>query len=476
MIIIKIVNFPESVYQRNVQKATLPLKPVFGRVRWTKITYLNFIPMTNAVKVEKAPHSEVKINVKLSEAEFKKYKDKALEQLGKNVKVKGFRPGHVPQDVLEEQVNKQAVLGLAIEMAMDATYRDAVVKEKVQVLTPPKVKVESEDPLEYTATAAVKPEVSVKDYKKIKVSVKEQKISDKEFKEALDDLLKGKGTWHDVDRKAKKEDRAELNFQGYEGTKVEEGKELENTNSKNHPLILGSNTFIPGFEDEVIGMKVGETKDFTLTFPKDYHSKDFQGKKVTFQVELSRLEEQKLPEYNEEFIKEATNGAKSDKKEFEDYVKEVLLQKKQEDARGAAESELIEKILKATKVDFSPMLTENETQVIFNDFKKQVESRGITFEKHLELTGQKPEDLKKGMSEEAERRVTMRFALDHIIEQEKFEVSEADFKKELELIKERYPEAEHSKIDEYYKEGAEGNIRLKNMMIVGKVFEMYLKK
>lgn len=432
--------------------------------------------MANEVKIKKIKDSQVEINIKVGEAEFKKYKEKSLAELGRNVKIKGFRAGHVPHDVLEKHVSKEGILGLAIDMALDASYREAIIEHKVEVMSRPSVKIESEDPLEYTVTVAVKPEAKVKDYKKIKVEIKEQKATKKEIEETVQDLLKGKGAWHDTDRKAKSGDRVELDFQGYDGTKVVEGKELPNTKSTNHPLILGSNSFVPGFEDEIIGMKVGETKEFTVTFPKDYHVDDFKNKKVTFKADLKRLEEQKLPEYNDEFIKEATNGLKTNKKDFEAYVEEVLLEKKKEDAKGMAEGELIEKILKATEVEIAPQLIEQETEVIFNDYKRQIESKGITFEKHLEMSKVDPETMKKEMAKEAEKRVKMRFALDYIIEQEKFDVTEKEVEKEIEMIKSRYPEVEHSKIAEHYKKDSDNFIRLKNMLVVGKVFEMYFAK
>lgn len=436
---------------------------------------LNNQSMSNTVQIKKIEKSQVEISVKIDEKEFNRYKEKALEMLGKNVKVKGFRPGHVPLNVLEQHLSKDGILGLAIDLALDTSYRDAVISEKVEVMSRPKVEIKNEDPLEYTALVAIKPETNVKDYKKIKVDIKDPKVSKKEIDETIEDLRRGKGTWHDTAREARKGDRVELDFQGYDGAKVSAGKELPNTKSSNHPLILGSSTFVPGFEDAIIGMKVNDTKEFTVTFSKEYHVKDFQGKKVTFKAELKRLEEQKLPDYNDEFIKEATNGLKTNKNDFEKYVQEVLMDKKKDEAKATAESELIEKILKATEIEVAPQLIEAETEVIFNDYKKGVESRGVKFEKHLELTKQDPEKLKKGMSQEAEKRVKMRFALDYIIDQEKFTVTGEELAKELDIIKSRYPVAEHAKIADHYKTGSDNLIRLKNMMIVGKVFDMYFK-
>ncbi|MDP4008244.1 MAG: trigger factor [Candidatus Peregrinibacteria bacterium] len=432
--------------------------------------------MANEVTIKKIKDSQAEINVKVSVAEFKKYKEKSLKELGRNVKIKGFRAGHVPHDVLEKHVSKEGILGLAIDMALTASYREAIIEHKVEVMSRPNVKIESEDPLEYTVTVAIKPDAKVKDYKKIKVDIKEQKVSKKEIEETVQDLLKGKGEWHDTDRNAKSGDRVEVDFQGYDGTKVAEGKEVPNTKSTNHPLILGSNSFVPGFEDAIQGMKVGDTKEFTVTFPKDYHVDDFKNKKVTFKANLKRLEEQKLPEYNDEFIKEATNGLKTNKKDFEIYVEEVLSDKKKDDAKGKAEGELIEKILKATEVEIAPQLIEQETEVIFNDYKRQIESKGITFEKHLEMSKADPEAMKKEMAKEAGKRVKMRFALDYIIEQEKFDVTEKEVEKEIEMITSRYPAGEHSKIAEHYKKDSDNFIRLKNMLVVGKVFEMYFAK
>ena len=159
--------------------------------------------MANEVKIKKIEDSQVEINVKVEDAEFKKYKEKSLAELGKNVKIKGFRPGHVPRDVLEKHVSKEGILGLAIDMALDASYRDAIIEHKVGVMSRPSVKIESEDPLEYTVTVAVKPDAKVKNYKKIKVKIKEQKATKKEIEKTVQDLLKGKAAWHDVNRKAK---------------------------------------------------------------------------------------------------------------------------------------------------------------------------------------------------------------------------------------------------------------------------------
>ncbi len=313
-------------------------------------------------------------------------------------------------------------------------------------------------------------------------------MSEKDIKDAIEDIQKRKGVWKDAasESKAKDGQRVELDFQGYMG-KVEAGNEAPNTKSVNHPLILGSKTFIPGFEEEIIGMRVGEEKEFTVTFPKNYHVKDFEGKKIIFKAKLNRLEEQELPEVNDAFVKELTQGKKNTVKEFEAYIKEILQEKMDSAAKEETEKDLIELLLKEVEVEVAPVLLEQEAESLMKDFKHQLETRGQTIEQHMEKTGQKEEALKKGMEEEAERRIKMRFALDYIIAEEKFEVTEAELNAEIEKILKRYPENEQAKIKEYYGVGKEasgngkgstpeGRVRLKNTLLVGKVFDMYLKK
>lgn len=425
-------------------------------------------------KIKKLPKSEVEITITIEESSMVKHRDQALLTLGKNVQIKGFRPGKVPLEKLKESVNPEAVEGVAIETAMNEAYKILIETEKLMVASKPKVTLNSENPVSFTAITAVVPVVKLKNHSKIKVSPKPKKITDKEVKESIDGLLKSRGEWKDVDSKVKDGNRVEIDFQGYFGSKVEDGKEAPNTKSVNHPLIIGSKTFIPGFEDEVLGMKIGETKDFTLTFPKDYHQDDFKGKKVTFRCTVKRIEEQILPKFDDKFVDEFTKGDKKTVKEFEKYVREVLEEKEVANARKESENELISKWLELAEFDVSDLMLEAEADAILADYRKNIESRGLEFEKHLEMIKKSMEVLKKEALEEARKRVMLRLILDHIIKEDKIEVTEKEISDEIEKVIKRYPESEAPKIRAHY-DNKDELFKMRQILIVAKVFENYIK-
>ena len=268
-------------------------------------------------KIKNLPKSEVEITVTVPEDKLPKYMAKAAEEISKDVKVKGFRPGHVPADVLEGHADKKLIEARAQELAIQDTYVEIVIKEKIQVVSRPKVKIEKESPLVYVVTVAILPEVKVKDHKSIKVPKKEVKVTDKDIEEVLMDLKKRATTYKDVDRAAKKGDRVEVDFEGFD----ENEKAHENTKSTNHPLILGEQSLIPGFEEELYGLKKGEKKEFHLTFPKDYGKEDFRNKKVKFKAEMKRVEEGMEPILDESFVEKITGQKKS----VDDLKKDIEL-------------------------------------------------------------------------------------------------------------------------------------------------------
>lgn len=418
--------------------------------------------------VKKLPKSEIQITVTVSDEMIKICRKKAAEDLSKDVKIKGFRPGKAPLHVIEQYIEPQYIDAHAKDLAMQRSYADAVTTEKLHVISRPKVEIKSEEPFTFVATVATMPEVELKDHKSIKVKKDEVKVDDKEVEEVLDNMRKQGTVYKDIDRAAKKDDRVEVDFEGFD----EKGKTLEGTKSANHPLVLGSDMMIPGFEDEMLGLKKGDKKEFNITFPKDYHKKDFQKKKVTFKVEMKRVEEPKAPELNEEFFEKMT-GKKQKLDDIKKQIVDNIKAKKEEEAAQKQENDYIEALLKKTKVEVPDSLIEEEAQNILHDMKHQLEHRGQKWEDFIARAKTTEEELLKKYRKEAERRIKIRLALQELIKQEGIKVSEDEIKKEVEHMKSHYPESEQKKIEEEFKSG-ELAVQIANKLTLNKLFKKVL--
>jgi len=381
------------------------------------------------VNVKKLPKAEVELEIELKQEEFQPDMDKAVEELSKEVKISGFREGKVPMDVLEKHVGKDMIVNHALDLAIPRILTEVIKKEKIDIIARPKIEVVSTDPVKIKATAPIYPEVKVDGYDKVKIKAKEVKLGDKEVDEAIERVKKQFVEWKEVLRAIEKGDKAEIDFEGFD----EGGASLEGTQSKNHPLIIGENMMVPGFEDNLAGMKTGEEKDFELTFPKDYHKKSFQNKKVKFHVKVNKVEKAEYPELNEEFIGKIT-GAKKPVDDFKKDVERDLKKYKQQEARKGQEEELLEKFLGVAKVDFSDILLEEEVDYMLRDMRQNMQQKGIKFEDYLTHMKKTEEQLREEMKEEAKKRITLRFALQEIMNKEKIEVSEDKVKEQLAKI------------------------------------------
>jgi trigger factor len=421
--------------------------------------------------IKKLKKSQVEVKIEVSKEVLEQAKKLTLEKLRKDVKVKGFRPGHAPDHVIEQNVGPQALTYYMQDYAIQRAYSDFVIKNKLQVIAAPQVKIESEEPLVFTATVAVMPEVEVKGYKSIKVKKAEAKLEKKDLEQVLNQVKLLGTTWTDVPadgRKSAKGDRVEVDFEGFD----KDGKTIEGTKSKNHPINIGDGRMIPGFEDELIGLKVGDKKEFKIAFPKDYHKEDLQGAKVTFKIEIKRLEESDKPELTDELIEKAT-GKKQSVEEFKKETEAGLLARKEQEVQKKAEEEYLKALVKKVKVDLPDAMIDEEVNFMLEEFKNSVQSRGMEFDKFLEQSKETLDGLKSKYREDAENRVKIRLGLRHIIEAEKIEVTDADFKAELDAVKAYYPAAEHKKIEEDFKQ-KDVRARVENRLLLKKLFEMVL--
>jgi trigger factor len=423
------------------------------------------------VTVKSLPKSEVKLTVEVSDEKLQKYYEKAARQISNMVKIPGFRPGHVPLDILKSHVKDEAIENHMLDIALPELYSEAVVKEKIQAVSRPKVEIISMKPLKFEATVAVYPVVEISGYDKIQIKKNDAKVTEKDVEEVLDDIRKRHATYNEVEREAKKGDKVEIDFEGFD----EEGKSLENTKSKDHPLVIGEGSLVPGFEEALIGMKKGENKTFDVEFPKDYFHKPFQGKKVRFKAEMKKILEVGMPEFTQEFITRIT-GADKSLDEVKKNIEENLKHDKEYQEKVRRENEFLEKIISLTKVETPEILIEEEIDGMIDEFKSDLEQRGIPMDKYLEQSKKKIEDIRKDRRKEAENRLRLRFGLQKMFEQEKIEVTDAELKKEIEHVISLYPKNEQYKVRGEYKEGSYLMRRLENKMRMDKLFERFLDK
>jgi trigger factor len=420
-------------------------------------------------EIKKLPKSELEIKITIADEEIKKHRGKAIEELSKDLKVKGFRPGHIPEHVLEQYIDKAHIEAKTQDYAIQMAYADIVIKEKLQVIARPEVKIEKEKPLTITAKVTTLPEPEIKDHQSIKVPKKEVKVDKKDIDEVIDSMKKHGMNYKEVDRKSKKGDRVEVDFAGFD----EKGKELEGTKSKNHPLILGEKNMIPGFEEEMIGLKKGEKKEFDIPFPKDYHKKDFQDKKVKFKIEIQKVEEAETPELDDALVEKMT-GKKMSVKEYKAELEKNILAKKEQEAKQERENTYIEELLKKTKLEVPDALIDEETHYILEDMKNDIAGKGLNFEDFLNHTKTTEEKLKEKYRSEAEKRVKMRLVLRKLLDLEKIEVKDPEVKTELEHVKSFYPKEQQAKIEEDFKKGELKN-QIINRLALRKLFEKVLK-
>lgn len=438
-------------------------------------------------EVKKTDKSSAVLTIEVTPEEVKKHKAKAAEEISNDVKVPGFRKGHIPLDVLEKHVDKRYIIARAQELAVQVSYAEAVMKEKLQVVSSPKIKflsdtLNEEDGIKFEAEVAIMPEIKVKDHKKIKVAKEEAKVDKKEIEDTVEDLSKYFMTWTDVERASKKGDRVELDFEGFDPKEKDESgnaKAIPNTASKNHPVVIGENSLVPGFEENLEGLKKGDKKEFELTFPKEYHKKDFQNKKVLFKVEVKRLEEGKKPELNEEFVEKVT-GKKMSVEELKKDIEKNILARKEKDAATIRENKYLEEVLKHTEGILPDAMIEEELDYLIEEIAHDLGHQGLTLDKYLEATKMKLEDLRKKYREEAEKRIKVRLALTFLLKEEVIEVSDKEVEEEMKKFGAMHAHHDHDGHDHHdhdghdHAEDHERELQIKNRLLLKKLFDKLL--
>lgn len=393
------------------------------------------------MKVEKKmlPKSVVELIIEESAENVAKFRKVVLKSAAKNADIKGFRKGAtIPEDVIIRQFWEDVILQMTIEKAIEGIYRDTLRKENLMPVSQAEIQeVISQDPLKVRIQVEVFPSVEIKDtYKKVQLTKDTLTVSDTEVQAAIQDIETRFTHFHDVtDPKvpASMGDKLTIDTDGYEN-----GEILESTSMRDYPLVLGSNILVPGFEEDMVGMKVWETKEIDVAFPKDYHNADFAGKKTLFKVTAKKLEKAHKPEFTPEFI-EGLRWQKMQLPEFKKLIQAELLETKEANDGMQREMKLIEELLKHTSLELGEKLIAQQTDQVFEEIKQNITRDGVKVEDYLASLGLSTTEYKKQHVEAtAIKRLQWELILNELMKQEKIEVSDEDMQAEVEKIMKNY--------------------------------------
>jgi trigger factor len=374
--------------------------------------------------------------IKIDGEEWEKAQDVAFQKRNKNAKIAGFRPGKAPKDVFIKHYGKESLYFDAADSLLNVAYSKMLEKEKVVPVVEPKVDIKSIDEtgIEYIFTVITKPEVKIKKYKKLGVKKEEVKVTKEEINHEIEHLLdrytelvtKEKG-------KVEKGNIAVIDFEGFK-----DGKAFEGGKGENYSLEIGSNTFIPGFEDAVIGMKTGEEKDINVTFPEDYGEKSLAGAPVVFKVKVNEIKEKVTRELDKDFFEDLGMDGVDSKESLEKEIKETIKARKEADAENKYVDDLLAKIGENTEVDIPEEMIDEEIHRLIHRFEEQLRMQGVSLDLYYEFTKTTHEDLHKQMEGEAKKNVLYRLILEELVKLEKVEVTLEDGEAEADKLAAKY--------------------------------------
>lgn len=406
-------------------------------------------------KISQTTKTQLTLLVTADEQFMAPYKQAVLKRLKKDLKVDGFRPGNVPDKIAERELGEQRVQAEVLEEVVMHAYSRAVRELKIDSVASPKINLKKFVPytdIEFEAEVPVMPEIKV-DLAKIKVKKPEVKIEAKEVDETLENMRNQAATKSASKSAIKDGDEVKFDFKG-----VRKGKPVDGASATGHVLTIGEGSFIPGFEDNMIGLKTDDTKTFTVTFPKDYHAKDLAGQDVDFTVTIHEIKSVELPKLDDAWAK--TVGPVQSLKELKEEIKKSLAQNKEAEAHKAFENEVLEAAVTQASFEVPESLVEEQVARLRSETEENLKNSGLDLEKYLQLQGQKPAEFDATLKTEAEKRVKLGLLLRAIIAQEKITVTEAEVEAELAHMKSHYtdPKMQEELTHDHFKDDLRNHI------------------
>lgn len=399
--------------------------------------------MQNTIKnLEK---SQKEISVVISAEEMKKYVDKATDEISNSIELEGFRKGKAPKEFVKQKIGMEKIYEEAAHIAIEESYME-ILKANPEIipLGNPKAeitKLAPDNDFEYKMTIAVMPSVKLGDYKNISVKKEVKKIEDKQVEDEIKALQKKRSAYITKDEPAQKGDRVEIDFEVRVG-----GVKIEGGESKNHPLIIGEGKFIPGFEDQLVGMKKDEVKEFELKFPEDY-KEDLAGKAANFKITMDLVQKVEMPEINDEFAQ--SFGNIKSLQELKDNIRKNMEHEEEHRAEHELEHELLDGVVKDMEVEIPDVLIDSEINNMLAEFKGNLTQAGMDFDEYLKSVNATIEGIREEWKPIATNKVKEHLAVREIALREDIKASDEEITQKVDETLSYYPNGEEirSKID-----------------------------
>jgi len=384
--------------------------------------------MTSRFPIERLKKSRVSVTATFTEEEYAAAEAAALKHLGQHVEVKGFRPGHAPVDKVRERVGADAVFEEAIRELLKTHLQPMVDENGLKPILPPKVEAVSRMPVTLKVTFVEKPEVTVKKADKMKVDRKENPVDPKDVQRVLDSVLQEHRMLQPVDRAAKEGDQVTVDFHATDDRE----QEIPGMRAERYNIVIGKSSLIPGFEPELVGMKKGDHKHFTLTLPEKFQIEELRGKPAKFHVTAHTVEEVTLPALTDEFAKDKLKQDSA--KAFTDMVEKSIKDQEEQFDRMRRERELLDLIRENTQVDIAEELLEDEMRHLISEWSEHLEAQKVSVEDALKREGKDAKAMEEEFKKRAEDRWKLRLGISKLIEELKTDVSDAEMQQTVDTF------------------------------------------
>ena len=415
-----------------------------------------------SLQVEKLEKNMAKLTIEVSAEDLDKAMEKAYQKQKSRISLPGFRKGKAPRKMIESMYGKGVFMEDAVNSLVPQEYTKALGECDLEIVSQPEINVTQMEPgkaLIFTADVAVKPEVTLGDYKGVEVPKSEITVTDEEVDaEVKKEQDKNARTVAVEDRAAANGDITTIDFEGFvDGVAFDGGKGTD------YALTLGSGTFIPGFEDQLVGANTGDHVEVKVTFPEEYQAKELSGKEAVFQCDVKKIETKEVPELDDEFAKDVSEF--DTLAEYKEDVKKKLTEKKEKEARTAKENAAVDKAIENAQMDIPELMTKTECRQMMDDFSRRMQQQGLSMEQYFQFTGQSMDKMMEDMKPQALKRIQTRLVLEKVAEAENIQPSEEEITEEIQKMADAY-KMEADKIREAI--GESGLEQMKKDMAVQK--------